>query len=131
MNHATPAPPELFSQLKKKNLVYYDWEITQERLKQWRPIWQFAQIIQGKFFPASASDRWIEAITPKLENSVTEATLEKPNRLKLVRQSQSGFTALELVLLAHAIDPYDVYDRPAHPPGQQAPVRRKPAPPKR
>jgi hypothetical protein len=128
---AKPAPPELFAQLKKqKNLVYYDWEITQERLKQWRPIWQAAQIVNGKSFGPSASDRWIEAITPKLENTITEGFLESPSRLKLVRNSQSGLSALELVLLAHALDPNDVRDRPTVPPGQQ-PVRRKPAPPKR
>jgi hypothetical protein len=128
---AKPAPPELFAQLKKqKNLVYYDWEITQERLKQWRPIWQAAQIVRGKSFGPSASDRWIEAITPKLQNTITEAFLEGPNRLKLVRNSQSGLSALELVLLAHALDPNDVHDRPALPAGQQ-PVRRKSAPPKR
>ncbi len=128
---AKPAPPELFAQLTKtKNLVYYDWEITQERLKQWRPIWQAAQILQGRIFGPSASDRWIEAITSKLQNTITEATLESPNRLKVIRQSQSGFTALELVMLAHALDPDDVRERPPHQPGQQ-PVRRKPAPPKR
>ncbi len=129
--NAKPAPPELFAQLtKKKNLVFYDWEITQDRLKQWRPIWQAAQFVQGKIFGPSASDRWIEAITPKLGNTITDATLEGPSRLKLTRQSQSGFSALEVVLLAHALDPDDVHDRSPHQPGQQ-PVRRKPAPPKR
>ncbi len=28
-----PPPPELFKQLGQPNLVYYDWEITAERLK--------------------------------------------------------------------------------------------------
>lgn len=124
-----PMPTELLAQLNKKNLVYYDWEITQERLKQWRPIWQFAQIIQGKMFPPSASDRWIEAITPKLVNTVTEVTLEGPSRLKLVRQSQSGLTALELVLLAHWLDPYDVMERPPHNPNAPRAPRRNPAVP--
>ncbi|HTG45417.1 MAG TPA: hypothetical protein VK633_12885 [Verrucomicrobiae bacterium] len=106
-----PAPAELFQQLKKKNLVYYEWEITEERLKQWRPIWQFTQILRGNMFPMSASDKWIEAITPRLANTITEVTLENPRRLKLVRQSQSGLNALELVLLAHAVDPNDVTQR--------------------
>jgi hypothetical protein len=141
-DRAKPAPPELFAQLKKRNLVYYDWEITGERLKQWRPIWQAAQFLHGKDDPyPSASDPWIEAISPHLENTVTEGTLEGPSRIKLVRQSQSGLSALELVLLAHALDPYDLHERHTLPPGQQparrskAPVPRafpiQPAPPKR
>ncbi len=128
---AKPAPAELFAQLKKKNLIYYDWEITQERMKQWRPIWQAAQILHGRIFGPSASDRWIEAVTSMLENTVTEGFLESPSRIKLVRQSQAGFTALELVMLAHLLDPYDVMERPIHSqtPGQP-PVRRKLVPQK-
>ena len=36
MNDCTnKAPAELFAQLNKKNLVFYEWEITQTRLQQW------------------------------------------------------------------------------------------------
>jgi hypothetical protein len=126
--HEKPAPRELMEQLEKRNLIYYDWEITQERLRQWRPIWQFAQILQGRIFPPSASDRWIDGIMPLLGNTVTQVTIEKNNRLKLVRNSDAGLTALELVLLAHALDPNDVRERRHLPPGQHPPARRKPAP---
>jgi hypothetical protein len=124
-----PMPPELLAQLKKNNLIYYDWEITQARLKQWRPIWQAAQFfLLGKDANLSASDRWIEAITPMLGNTITEGTLEGPSRIKLVRQSESGFSALELALLAHAVDPYDISERHVPAPGQPARQPRAPTP---
>jgi hypothetical protein len=92
---STNKPPrELFEQLNRKNLVYYDWEITQARLLQWRPIWQLARMVQNKPFDTGASDPWVQAIAPKLGNTVTEATLEGSNRFKFVRQSDSGFSAL-------------------------------------
>ncbi|HEV8541608.1 MAG TPA: hypothetical protein VGR78_04380 [Verrucomicrobiae bacterium] len=115
---STNKPPrELFEQLNRKNLVYYDWEITQARLGQWRPIWQLARMAQDKPFEGGASDPWLQAIAPKLGNTVTEATLEGANRLKFVRQSDSGFSALELVLLGRWLDG----DQPARAPRPRAP----------
>jgi hypothetical protein len=106
-----PAPAELFAQLKKKNLIYYDWEITQPRLQQWKPLWQLKHILPGYLLPLSdaPSEKWLEAIAPLLgNNTVTEVTLEGARKLKLVRSSHSGFNALELVALAHWLDPNDL-----------------------
>ena len=112
VNVATnPAPPELFAELKKKNLVYYEWEITQPRIEQWRPFWQLNYILrEADLIPLanSPSDKWLQTVAPKLGNTVTEVTLENPRRLKMVRQSHTGFNALELVLLSHYLDEKDL-----------------------
>jgi hypothetical protein len=126
---ATNKPPaELFDQLKQKNLVYYEWEITEQRLMQWRPIWQLNQMLHNRLFTDSASEQWMGAAGPRLGNTVTEVTLENPRRLKLVRQSQIGLNAFELLLLAHAVDPNDTPSLPA--PGTSR-ARRKSSSPTR
>jgi len=103
---STNLPPrELFEQLNQKNLIFYDWEITQARLQQWWPIWQLEHMIQDKILPGGTSLAWLTAIGPKLGNTVTEARIEGPSRLKFIRQSQSGLAALELVLLADWLAP--------------------------
>ena len=103
-------PAELVEQLKKRNLVYYDWEITGERLKRWVPVWQLYQLLaKGSVSVNTApSFIWANAIEPRLGNTVTEATLENSRRIKFIRQSQIGFTGLELVLLAHWVDGEDL-----------------------
>jgi hypothetical protein len=60
-----------------------------------------------------------------LQNTVTQATLEKPDQIKVVRQSQTGFDALELVLLAHLLDANDLETFPTRLPGAS---RTKPQP---
>jgi hypothetical protein len=104
-----PAPAELFEQLNKKNLVFYDWEITEDRLKQLRPISQLVQIVGSPdaLRPDAPSGRWIDAIVSKLGNTVTEGTLEGDRRIRFVRQSHVGLNALELIVLAHWLDPND------------------------
>jgi hypothetical protein len=128
-----PAPKELLDQLNQKSLVYYDWEITQARMSQYRPLWQLNYMLRNMVpVSTSPSETWIGAVGPKLQNTVTQATLENPHRLKLVRQSQTGFNALELILLAHLLDPNDIAIPPAmgapRAPGQNrsGPARRVP-----
>src|SRR5262249_4105698 len=43
-----PVPAQLLAQLAATNLVYYDWEITQSRLEQWRIMAQLFAVIAGK-----------------------------------------------------------------------------------
>ena len=124
-----PAPRELFAELNQKNLVYYDWEITEARMTQYRPLWQLHYILRGALpISTSSSEAWIPAVAAKLHNTVTQATIENPHRLKVVRQSQTGFSALELVLLAHLMDPNDISSpavSPASGPSAQPPRQRQ------
>lgn len=128
------APAELFRQLEKKNLVYYEWEITEERLRQLLPITQLIQIIgsPNALRSDTPSTRWIEAIAPKLGNTITEGTLEGDRRIRIVRQSHVGMNALELAIFAHWLDPND-FRRPGAQPGQRPAQRpgnaRRNAPP--
>lgn len=121
------APAELFAQLNKKNLVYYDWEITEDRLKQILPISQLIQIVGSPtaLRADSLSIRWIQAITPKLGNTVTEGTLDGERRVRIVRQSHVGLSSLELALLAHWLDPND-FRKPGEPAQGGAQMRRRP-----
>ena len=126
------APSDLFEQLEKDNLVYYAWEITGARIAQWRPLWQMSRFLRNNPIPSSnsASETWLPAVASKLQNTITEATLEGPRSIKIIRQSQLGFNALELVLLAHLADRYDQAapaPAPAARPGKR-PAQR-PAPP--
>ena len=98
-----PAPPELFAQLKgRTNLVYYDWEITQERVKHSRQLQQLYDIMtHRRSAPTnSPSSKWLQAIGPHLGNTITEATLSSPRGLTIVRRSDCGFTGFELATLA-------------------------------
>ena len=122
-----PAPPELFKQLNKKNVVYYDWEITGPRAKQLDKFWQLYHLIT-QMRPTRAdspSMKWISAIATKLGNTVTEGTLENRRQIKVVRQSQLGFNSTELLLLAHLVDDSDV----VQPPTGQPPTGQNPSTP--
>lgn len=127
-----PPPAGLFKQLDKKDLIFYDWEITDARIAQWRPIWQLTQILQDRQFPGQAvSEKWLQAASPKLGNTVTEITVEGDKELQLVRQSHIGFSAAELVLLTHWLDPDDVTNlrAPRSNTERRRPGNRTPAPP--
>src|SRR6185312_8370426 len=94
-----PAPPELIAQVTSRtNLLYYDWEITGERLDQWRQISQLIAIIKNQFSGNTnlVSERWLKGMEPKLGNCVTEITLANPRELSLVRRSAIGVSSFEL-----------------------------------
>ena len=105
-------------ELNKKNLVYYDWEITSSRLRQFIPIWQMYYVVGQRYRPVntSAGGGFLQALKGKVGNTVTAGTLEKENRIQFIRQSHLGFTALELVSLAHLFDSADLVEIEA---GQQ------------
>jgi hypothetical protein len=105
-----PAPPELFAQLKKRNQIYYEWEVTGVRLSKFSPLWQLYYLISQQVTRNDApSEKWIQAAEKYLGNTVTEGTLENSRRIKLVRQSQIGLNSVELLLLAHLVDDADVF----------------------
>jgi hypothetical protein len=124
----TNAPPaELMAQVTTRtNLVYYDWEITSERLSQWRQISQLIAIVQNKFSGDTnlLSERWLRGIEPKLGNCITEISLTQPRELSLIRRSAIGFNSLELAVLARWLDP--AYEKPV---GKRTRARKAPVRP--
>ncbi|MSU62900.1 MAG: hypothetical protein EXS31_10975 [Pedosphaera sp.] len=99
-------PPELFEQLNKPNLLYYDWEITEHRLKQLRETLELLGILLTlpPMDEKSLAHRWIQAASPKLGNTITEITTTSATELSLVRRSHIGLNGLELIALANWIE---------------------------
>jgi hypothetical protein len=101
------APAELFGQvIGRTNLVYYDWELTQERLSQVRHMAQLLDIINRRRLPTtnSVGFQWLREIEPLLGNSITEVALSSPKELSIVRKSAIGFTGFELTVLSRWIE---------------------------
>ncbi|HEX7861692.1 MAG TPA: hypothetical protein VF773_15250 [Verrucomicrobiae bacterium] len=111
-----PVPKDLFNQLNQKNLVYYDWEITGERIRQGIPTWHLYYLLGGKFIPdnTAPSMQFLQEVRGNIGNTVTTGTLESPRRIRLTRQSHLGASALELLLLAHYIDHADLRPHPGN-----------------
>jgi hypothetical protein len=98
-----PPPQGYYDQvLGDPNLVYYDRELTDPRTTQWLFISQFARVVSGKpqmpFHCASLE--WLKAIGPSLGPTVTRIIAPSPGRFDIDRTSTTGFTAIELHLLA-------------------------------
>lgn len=101
------APAELFAQVVgRTNLVYYDWELTDQRLPHARHTFQLHDIIAGRRLQSTnfATQRWINELAPILGNTVTEITMTGPKELALVRKSDVGLTGFEIALLGRWID---------------------------
>jgi hypothetical protein len=96
---SNPPPAELFAQLgSRKDLAYYDWEITGERATQVRQMYQLAHIINKRRVPDPefASEAWLQDLREVLGPTITEINVKSQNELSLVRRSHIGFTGLEL-----------------------------------
>ncbi|HAV62526.1 MAG TPA: hypothetical protein DCY13_09200 [Verrucomicrobiales bacterium] len=102
-----PAPEQLYQQFEgRRQLLYYDWEITALRLGAFRQMQPFSQLISP-----TAPDReganggaWLAAIQNQLGNSITEATKEGENRVTFTRRSPLGMTGIELWLFTRWLD---------------------------
>lgn len=117
-SQSTNLPPnELLGQISgRRNLLYYDWEITQARLMQVRLLSQFKDMVLGGTLlspaekPSGASsceDAWLSAVSPLLGNTVTEITAQSSREWKLSRKSHIGLTSLELLNLVRWLDRND------------------------
>ncbi len=98
-----PVPPALFAQIfGRKDLMYYDWELTSERLPQMNRMWQLIDIAKRRMIQSTnaTSFRWIMAAAPLLGNTVTEITRTGDQEASLVRKSKLGLTAFEIATLA-------------------------------
>jgi hypothetical protein len=130
VNSTNRPPPELFAQFeKRKDVVYYDWEITEGRLKQWRAIYQLTDLAAARNFPdpQSAAQQWVDAVTPLLGNSITEVTAASSTELRMTRKSHVGLTGFELMTVLRWLDAPDFPKfstaGPARKPGRSAPPR--------
>ncbi len=103
----TLIPPELIEQVHKHtNLVYYDWEITQNRVRNWKELSQFRTFFLESSIPETnyTAQTWVDTIAPELGNAVTEITVQSPTQLNLYRNSYLGLTGIELATLAVWLD---------------------------
>jgi hypothetical protein len=92
-------PPDLFAQMMgHSNQVYYDWEITGERTGQWWNLMTLYHLLKGEFVGASnvPAQKWLAAISHRLGNAATEATVSGPQELTIVRKSPLGLASFEL-----------------------------------
>ena len=98
-----PSLNELLADIASRtNLVAYHWEATGSRAESTHVLGQLLRAItRHPQMPANTpSSQWLEAARSRLANSTTVVTLTKPNTLAFERRSTTGFTALELHLLA-------------------------------
>jgi hypothetical protein len=102
-----PPPPELFAEIQsKRNLVYYDWEMSQIRLFHANVLFQLYDIVNNRrpFDTNVVAQRWINSLGPSLGNTITEATMVSAKDIAIIRKSYVGLTAFELVTLARWIN---------------------------
>lgn len=107
-------PPELYGQFTTRaNLLYYDWEITPQRLWSGRMFIDLVNILSKRYPQGtnSASKAWLSAVVTDLwkdpanpSQTVTEITQTAPNELTLVRKSHLGLTGFEMAALSAWLD---------------------------
>jgi hypothetical protein len=104
-----PVPPELFQRLAVKNLVFYHWEFTADRLPLALNLSQLGLLItmHRQLGADSAALKWIQKIAPTLGNTVTEITQTAPDQLNFKRSAPGGLTAVEFLTLAHWLETPD------------------------
>ena len=125
-------PAELFGQLAdRKDLAYYDWEITGPRSVHARQLYQLAHLINSRRLPdpKSPGELWMQDMVDTLGPTITEITVKSQSELNLVRKSHIGFTGFELATFALWLEsprfPLGFEPRPRHPtlPTNAAPAR--------
>jgi len=112
------------------NLIYYSWEVTSDRMSGLRALSQFYLMFADyrQLSGTSVSGRWLDAVTSRLGNSVTEMFLTKPNELTLERKSPIGLTSFDLLMLANWLEtPNFPFDKPIVPQRAGKGLRHRPA----
>ncbi len=92
-------PPELFAQiLGHTNQVYYDWEITGERVGQWWNLMMLHHLLRGEYFTGAnaPAQKWLAAIGSRVGNAATEVTVTGTHELTVIRKSPLGLMSFEL-----------------------------------
>lgn len=107
INQPRPVPDALLAQLDSaENLIYYHWEITQNRIEFFKNLFQLLAFLadQPQMKADGAGLRWLDAVAPKMGNAVTIVTAPAPQTLELVRKSHFGLTGLELAALVRWLE---------------------------
>ena len=119
-----PPPRELLAQIEgRKDLAYYDWEVTEPRLKQWKVTSQLFQLLtrQPQLRTNMAAVQWLNSVSQDLGNTVTEITVSGDRQMTLTRKAPLGLTAIEFVGLSAWLEatnfPFSPYVVPGRPPG--------------
>jgi hypothetical protein len=101
-----PLPPELFQRLATKDLVYYHWEMTSNRMDGILHISQLGLAItkRKQLEASSAAFKWIQAVGPTLANTRTEIVQSGPAEMTFSRNAPGIFTAAELYMLANWLE---------------------------
>jgi hypothetical protein len=103
-----PLPPELYGRLAAKDLVFYHYEITGERIPQLLQLTQLGLLItRHRQLPAgTAAFKWLENtnLLKTLGPTGTEITQSGPAELMFTRKTPGIFTALELYALANWLE---------------------------
>jgi hypothetical protein len=119
-------PAELLDRLASRtNLLYYNWEVTQERISQWLFLGQLGRFaLHRQQIPTNApSIQFFVAAMPRLGPAVTEVAQPDAMTLTFARGSHLGLTAFEMNALA------DWMESPQFPRGLYTLVRKLPARP--
>ena len=96
------APGELLAQFQASpSIVYYDWEITEQRVTDWLYLGQFLRLAlhQAQVPPESAAIKWLVAAGAQLGNCGTVIHYQAPAVLTFNRRSSLGLSAAELHIL--------------------------------
>jgi len=101
-----PLPPELFQQLAMKNLVFYHWEVTAERVPQLMNLGQFSLMITShkQLVAGTPGFKWLQKTAATPGTSATEITQSGPAELTFARKAPGVFTAVELFALANWLE---------------------------
>jgi len=101
-----PLPPELFQRLATKDLVFYHWEITAQRMAQMLQLSQYGLMVSKheQLGDNSAALNWLLRIGGTLGNTDTEITQSGPAEFTFTRKAPGGFTAVEFFTLANWLE---------------------------
>lgn len=123
-----PPPAELMAQfVKETNVVYYDWEITPDRIKHDNQFLQLYNMVNKLKISAAElpTQAWLLSLVPHLRNTITEITATSPRELSLMRKSQVGLTGFEIALLMRWIESPGFPVRYERPPGLKEGLKEK------
>jgi hypothetical protein len=101
-----PLPPGLISRLDTKNLVFYHWESTSERVPQLLQITQLGLMLtkHKQLDGKSAAYRWLQKSASVKGASETGISQSGPAEFTFLRQGPGLFTAMELFTLANWLE---------------------------